>query len=48
MLHLADRLVKTVSDLTLGTVIVLVHSALAERTNLRTDDRRRRTLPSAS
>jgi hypothetical protein len=27
----ADRIVKTVSDLTVGTVIVLVHVALAER-----------------
>ena len=31
MLSFADRIVKTVFDLTLGTVIVLVHVALAER-----------------
>ena len=31
MLRLADRVVKAVADVTLGTVIVLVHVALAER-----------------
>jgi hypothetical protein len=31
MLRLADRAVKAVADVTLGTVIVLVHVALAER-----------------
>lgn len=33
----ADRMVKTISDATVGTVIVLVHVALAER--------KRRALP---
>ena len=32
MWNLADRMVKAVSDVTVGTVIVLVHIALAERT----------------
>ena len=32
MWSLADRLVKAVSDVTVGTVIVLVHVALADRT----------------
>jgi hypothetical protein len=27
----ADRMVKTISDVTVGTVIVLVHVALADR-----------------
>lgn len=31
MWSLADRMVKTVSDLTVGTVIVLMHIALADR-----------------
>jgi hypothetical protein len=31
MWSLADRVGKTISDLTIGTVIVLVHVALAER-----------------
>lgn len=31
MWNLADRVVKAVSDLTVGTVIVLVHVALADR-----------------
>jgi len=31
MWRLADRAVKAVADMTLGTVIVLVHVALAER-----------------
>jgi len=31
MWSLADRVVKAVSNVTLGTVIVLVHVALAER-----------------
>jgi hypothetical protein len=31
MWSLADRLVKAVSDVTVGTVIVLVHVALADR-----------------
>jgi hypothetical protein len=37
----ADRIGKTVSDLTIGTVIVLVHVALAGRTT----DRRRSSHP---
>jgi hypothetical protein len=32
MWSFADRLVKAVSDVTVGTVIVLVHVALADRT----------------
>lgn len=32
----ADRMVKAVSNVTVGTVIVLVHVALAERSNRRT------------
>lgn len=32
MWNLADRVVKAVSDVTVGTVIVLVHVALADRT----------------
>jgi hypothetical protein len=32
MWNWADRMVKVVSDVTVGTVIVLVHVALAERT----------------
>jgi hypothetical protein len=31
MWNLADRVVKAVSDVTFGTVIVLVHVALADR-----------------
>jgi hypothetical protein len=31
MWNLADRVVKAVSDVTVGTVIVLVHVALADR-----------------
>ena len=31
----ADRMVKAVSDVTVGTVIVLVHVALADRNNRR-------------
>jgi len=31
MWSLADRMVKAVSDITVGTVIVLVHVALADR-----------------
>lgn len=31
MWSFADRVVKTVSDVTVGTVIVLVHVALADR-----------------
>ncbi len=32
MWNFADRMVKAVSDVTVGTVIVLVHVALADRT----------------
>jgi hypothetical protein len=35
MWSLADRMVKAVSDVTVGTVIVLVHVALADRTRKR-------------
>jgi hypothetical protein len=35
MWSLADRVVKAVSDATVGTVIVLVHVALADRARLR-------------
>lgn len=44
MLRLADRIVKAVSDVTVGTVIVLVHVALAER-SARYPSRRRKTIP---
>jgi hypothetical protein len=33
----ADRMVKAVSDATVGTVIVLVHVALADRSKRNTD-----------
>jgi len=36
MWSLVDRTVKAVSDVTVGTVIVLVHVALADRTRTRT------------
>jgi len=35
MWSFADRVVKAVSDVTIGTVIVLVHVALADRNRLR-------------
>lgn len=35
MWNTADRIVKMISDLTVGTVIVLVHVALAERESAR-------------
>jgi hypothetical protein len=35
MWNLADRMVKAVSDVTVGTVIVLFHVALADRTRKR-------------
>jgi len=38
MLATVDRIAKTLSDVTIGTAIVLVHVALADR-------HRRRTLP---
>ncbi len=36
MWSLADRVVKAVSDVTVGTVIVLVHVVLADRNKRRT------------
>jgi hypothetical protein len=44
MWALADRWVKAVSDVTVGTVIVLVHVALADRTRSRTDRSAHRAL----
>lgn len=41
MWSLADRVVKAVSDMTVGTVIVLVHVALADRKQRQTEHRRR-------
>jgi len=41
MWSLADRMVKAVSNVTVGTVIVLVHVALAER------NRRHQPIPPA-
>ena len=35
MWNLADRVVKAVSDVTVGTVIVLFHGALADRVSVR-------------
>jgi len=48
MWNLADRMVKAVSDVTVGTVIVLVHIALADRTRkqLREHERATKHLPS--
>lgn len=37
MWSLADRVVKAVSDATVGTVIVLVHVALADRARMRSN-----------
>lgn len=42
----ADRMAKMVSDVTVGTVIVLVHVALAEREHGRTNTNRRLAAPS--
>jgi hypothetical protein len=42
MWNLADRVVKAVSDVTVGTVIVLFHVALADRTRKATRDQRAR------
>ncbi len=39
MWNLADRVVKAVSDVTVGTVIVLFHVALADRTRRATRER---------
>ena len=36
MWNLADRVVKAVSDVTVGTVIVLVHVVMADRSKRRT------------
>jgi hypothetical protein len=36
MWNLVDRMVKAVSDVTVGTVIVLVHVTLADRNKRRT------------
>ena len=49
MWNFADRVVKAVSDVTVGTVIVLVHVALADRRRHRDSDLRLprpRVLPS--
>ena len=43
---LADRVVKAVSDATVGTVIVLVHVALADRTRRALEQKQPRRLPS--
>jgi hypothetical protein len=45
MRELADRVAKVVSDVTVGTVIVLVHVALAERERERERDRDRAHFP---
>jgi hypothetical protein len=42
MWNLADRMVKAVSDVTVGTVIVLFHVALADRTSRKTRETRAR------
>lgn len=43
MWSLADRVVKAVSDVTVGTVIVLVHVALADRTRKHSGSSQSRT-----
>ena len=43
MWNLADRVVKAVSDVTVGTVIVLVHVALADRSKHKRHERLART-----
>jgi hypothetical protein len=40
MRGLADRVAKVVSDMTVGTVIVLLHVAMAEREKTRFEPRR--------
>jgi hypothetical protein len=40
MWSFADRIMKTVSDVTVGTVIVLVHVMLADRSSSRADTHR--------
>ena len=47
MLNLADKVVKTISDVTVGTVIVLVHVALADRMNGRRNAKARALSPSS-
>jgi hypothetical protein len=47
MWNLADRVVKAVSDVTVGTVIVLVHVALADRSRRVTTPARGRSAHSA-
>ncbi len=42
MWNLADRVVKAVSDVTVGTVIVLVHVALADRSRRNTQSQSQR------
>ncbi len=42
MWNLADRMVKAVSDVTVGTVIVLFHVALADRNRKAKNDQRAR------
>jgi hypothetical protein len=42
MWNLADRMVKAVSDVTVGTVIVLFHVALADRTRNKAREQRAR------
>ena len=42
MWNLADRMVKAVSDVTVGTVIVLVHVALADRNKKASNTKPRR------
>jgi hypothetical protein len=49
MWNLADRMVKAVSDVTVGTMIVLVHVVLADRSSGKLRDAQRtapRRLPS--
>ena len=46
MWSFADRMVKAVSDVTVGTVIVLVHIALADRTRTKAREQQRERLPS--
>jgi len=46
MWTLADRMVKAVSDVTVGTVIVLVHVALADRSRKLAAPAQPRRLPS--
>lgn len=46
MWTLADRVVKAVSDVTVGTVIVLVHVALADRSRKQLREVKQQRLPS--